>query len=514
MNLGTVFECAISRYPDRVALVENEVRYTFAQLNEEVNRLATSLMKLGVARRDRVMVLLKNRREAVCVFWATQKLGAIFTPINMRLSPEDTQYCISDSEPKAVIFESSSRRAVMSAKFSDRPVFIGVDHGEGDVSYDELVQRGTSSFESAVFDEEEIALMLYTSGTTGFPKGVPRSHKNEYASTIAHIIQNAYEPFENTLGAMPLYHTMGIHSLLSMCMLNGKYVIPVQSDPVSMLSLLEKEKITCLYMIPRLYHELLENGNKADYDLSALQKIGYAGAPMSEALTQKCFSFFKPKHFVNHYGSTEIYTFTTCSALDKKPGCAGKPGFHQRMRLIVPDPSGGATPQDVVPSGQIGEIIIHAGSDEAFKGYWNRPDATRKAIRHDWYYTGDLGVLDDEGDLYIVGRIDEMLISGGENISPVEIEEVLSSHPKVAEAVVIGEEDDRWGQIVVACIVPQEPDAGLTVQELDQYCKQHAKLSNSKRPRKYLFVDELPRNASGKILRRELNHLLAQRNNT
>ncbi|RNB85259.1 long-chain fatty acid--CoA ligase [Brevibacillus nitrificans] len=510
MNLGTVFDCAVSRYPFHVALVENNERYTFDEINEEVNRLATSMLKLGVARRDRVMMLLKNRKEAVCMFWATQKLGAIFTPISMRLSPEDTQYCINDSEPKVVVYESNSRRAVMAAKFSERPIFIGLEQGEGDLSYADLVKRGTHPFESVGVDDEDIAIMLYTSGTTGFPKGVPRSHKNEYASTIAHIIQNSYATFDSTLGVMPLYHTMGMRSLLAMCVLNGKYVLAPSWDPHSALTLIEKERISCLYMIPRLYHELLEDSSSSQSDLSALKKIGYAGAPMSEALITKCFQRIQPKHFVNHYGSTEIYTFTTCSTLDKKPGCAGKPGIHQRVKLVTPDPSGGSTPQDEVPAGQVGEIIIHAGSDEAFKGYWNRPDATRKAIRNQWYFTGDLGKFDEDGDLYIVGRIDDMLISGGENISPIEVEKVLSSHPKVAEAVVIGQEDDRWGQIVVAFIVPLDP--AVTVQELDQYCKHHAKLSNTKRPRKYLFVDELPRNASGKIIRRELYNGLTGRN--
>ncbi|MED1644430.1 AMP-binding protein [Brevibacillus agri] len=505
MNLGTVFECAVSRYPTHVALVQENNRYTYAQLNAEVNRVASSLQRLGVTRRDRVMVLLKNRKEAVCLFWAIQKLGAIFTPISMRLSPEDTQYCINDSEPKVVVYESSSRRSVQAAKFSDRPIFIGLEKGEGDLSYEELVKRGTSTFESLAVDDEEIALMLYTSGTTGFPKGVPRSHKNEYASTIAHIIQNTYETFESTLGVMPLYHTMGVRSLLAICVLNGKYVVAPDLDPYTALTLLSSERISCLYMIPRLYHELLEDRSFSQFDLSALRKIGYAGAPMSEALTQKCFQRLRPKHFVNHYGSTEIYTFTTCAILDKKPGCAGKPGIHQRMRLVTPDPSGGSTPQDEVPDGQIGEIIIHAGSDEAFKGYWNRPDATRKAIRNQWYYTGDLGILDEDGDLYIVGRIDEMLISGGENISPVEIEEVLASHPKVAEAAVIGEEDDRWGQIVVAFIVPS--DHTVSVQELDQFCKRHAKMSTTKRPRKYLFVEEIPKSPAGKVIRRELRGL-------
>ncbi|SFJ81911.1 class I adenylate-forming enzyme family protein [Thermoflavimicrobium dichotomicum] len=504
MNLGTVFECAVSRYPNKIALVQGNRSYTFAQLNEEVNRLASSLQKLGVKKRDRIMVLLKNRVETVCTFWAIQKLGAIFTPINYRLSPEDTQYCMNDAEPKIVFFENSSERTVMKAKFNERPILIGLEQDKGDLTYQELVARGSSFSESSTIEDDDIAVMLYTSGTTGVPKGVPRSHKNEYASTMAHIIQNQYELFESTLGVMPLYHTMGIRSLLAMCILNGKYVLARDFDAHTALTLLSREKISCLFMTPTMYHELLNYPSFSEFDLSSLKKIGYAGAPMSIALTKKCFEMLKPEHFINHYGSTEIYTFTTCSILKQKPGCAGKPGIHQKIRLVEPDPSGASTPEDIVPQGKVGEVIVHAGSIEAFKGYWNRPDETRKAIRNHWFFTGDLGFLDEDGDLYIVGRIDEMVISGGENISPMEIEEVLVRHPKVLEAAVIGEEDEHWGQIVTAYIVPK--DGKITVQELDQFCKQNPKISNFKRPRKYVFVKEIPKNPAGKILRHELRN--------
>lgn len=231
MDLGTAFDYAIERYPNKIALVQDHKVLTFQQLNEEVNRLAFSLQKLGIVKRDRVMALLKNRLETVCLFWAVQKLGAIFTPINLRLSPEDTQYCINDAEPKIVVYEKFSQRSVQCAKFNERPILISLDPDEGDLSYQELISRGIGDFSGFSHnDSDDIAVMLYTSGTTGVPKGVPRYHKNEYASTMAHIIQNRYEIFDSTLGAMPLYHTMGIRSLLSMCVLNGKYVLSPDFD--------------------------------------------------------------------------------------------------------------------------------------------------------------------------------------------------------------------------------------------------------------------------------------------
>jgi 2-furoate---CoA ligase len=502
MDLGTVFDCAVERYPHKIALVKDDNRgFSFQQLNDEVNRLASSLQKLGIVKRDRVMVLMKNRFETVSLFWAIQKLGAIFTPINLRLSPEDTEHCINDAEPRIIFYEKFSQRSVINAKFNERPILISLEQEEGDLSYQELVAKGSNHFTTSPCDGDDIAVMLYTSGTTGVPKGVPRFHKNEYASTMAHIVQNHYELFDSTLGAMPLYHTMGIRSLLSMCVLSGKYVLFPDFNASKALSLLSEEKISCLYMYPTMYRELLNDPNFSNFDLSALRKIGYAGAPMSAALTLKCFEMLKPYHFINHYGSTEIYTFTTCSILDKKPGCAGRPGIHQKIRLVQPDGSDFIS-ENIVQPGEIGEIVVYAESIEAFKGYWNRPEATRKSIRNHWYYTGDLGYYDEDGDLYVVGRVDEMVISGGENISPTEIEEVLLQHPKVSEVVVLGLEDERWGQIVAGFIVPKDPS--ITVQELDQFCKQHPKLSNFKRPRRYIIIDELPKSPSGKTLRREL----------
>jgi len=301
---------------------------------------------------------------------------------------------------------------------------------------------------------------------------------------------------------MPLYHTMGMRSLLSIMFLNGKYVILPDFDAKEALELIEREEITCLYLVPTLYHDILNHAEFHHFDLSKLKKIGYAGASMTTALTEKCIEMLKPEVFVNHFGSTEIYTFTINHNVKEKPGCAGKPGFHQSIRIVKADPDGNATPEDVVEKGELGEIIVNIESPESFKGYWNRPDATKKAIRDGWYFTGDLGKLDEDGDLYVVGRVDDMIISGGENIHPLEVEDVLAKHPKVHEVAVIGEEDERWGQVVSAYVVPKDPS--LTIQELDDYCKNNTKLSNFKRPRKYVFIQEVPKSPVGKILRRKL----------
>ncbi|MDQ0341004.1 2-furoate---CoA ligase [Caldalkalibacillus uzonensis] len=502
MNLGQLFQFSVYRYPDNIAIVQGDRRVTFAELNQEVNRVASSLQRLGLKKQDRVLVLLKNRIETIVLFWAIQKIGAVFTPINLRLSPEDIHYCINDVEAKFVIFEESSAHTVMQGELSSRPIYIGLNVDNVDVSYTELLNHGSETFYSTLIDDDDISVILYTSGTTGRPKGVPRSHKNEYASTLAHIFQCYYEWHECTLGVMPIYHTMGLRSLIAMVLCNGTFVSMPDFDAHECLNTMVEEKVSCLYLTPTMYHDLVHHPEVKYMTFPSLRTLVYAGAPMSKALIQKCTEIFAPQHFINHYGSTEIYTFTTCSEVTKKPGCAGKPGIHQHIRLVVPDPERKASPLETVKKGEIGEIIVDMSSSEAFKGYWNRPDATASSIKDGWYFTGDLGYVDDEGDLYIVGRIDEMILYGGENIHPQEVERVIQDHPKVEDVVVVGEKDERWGQIVVAYVVPK--DDTVSVQELDQYCKQHKQLSNYIRPRKYIFLAELPRTTAGKIAYRKL----------
>jgi 2-furoate---CoA ligase len=224
----------------------------------------------------------------------------------------------------------------------------------------------------------------------------------------------------------------------------------------------------------------------AELDTSSVRAIAYAGAPMTSALAEKVAAAFEPEIFVNHYGSTEIYTFSVQRDQQAKPGCAGRPALNARLRLE--------------PEGE-GEILCHMSSDEAFAGYWNRPDADAKAIRDGWYHTGDVGRIDEDGDLWVVGRVDDMIISGGENVHPTEVEDVLVRAPGVREVAVVGAPDDRWGQRVVACVVA---DDGVTEEDLDAFCLASDALARFKRPREYRFVRELPKSPSGKILRRFL----------
>ena len=305
---------------------------------------------------------------------------------------------------------------------------------------------------------------------------------------------------------MPLYHTMGIHTLLAAQIVGGCFVCQPDWDAATALDLIESERIGSLYLAPTLFHDLVHSPAHTGADVSSVRSLAYAGAAMTSALVERCVEVFGPETFVNHYGSTEVYTYSVHFDQRAAPGCAGRPATNARLRLVRPE--AGAGPDDEVEPGDTGEIICHLSSDEAFAGYWNRPDADTKAIRDGWYFTGDLGRCDDGGNLWIVGRIDDMIISGGENVHPLEVEDVLERAPGVREVAVVGLPDDRLGQAVTAFVVLDEASAGAgeeaAAADLDAYCLASADLARFKRPRCYRFPDTLPKSPSGKILRRLL----------
>jgi 2-furoate---CoA ligase len=341
------------------------------------------------------------------------------------------------------------------------------------------------------------SVMLYTSGTTARPKGVPRRQRAERAAALAHVAQNMYRSGEVTLGVMPLYHTMGVRSLIAMSLIGGTFVCLPRFDAARALELIEVEKITNLYLVPTLYHDLLHHPRFAQTDVSSVRKLGFAGASMTDGLLKALTAAFKPDLFVNHYGSSEIYTFTIDQNAPAKPGSAGRAGINQLIRVVK---LGAATADDIAAVGEEGEIIARLASDEAFEGYWQRPDANAKALRQNWYFTGDTGYFDADGDLFVTGRVDDMIITGGENVSPVEIESCLSLHPAVSEVAVVGLADERWGKIVAAFVKRR---SAVSETDLDQFCRTSG-LANFKRPRRYVFVEAIPKSPVGKLLRRKL----------
>ena len=495
-DLGRVLIAAAERTPRNLAVADGPRRFDYAAWLETAARVAGGLGGLGLRPGDRLAVVMQNRWETAALHWACQLAGIVAVPLNWRSSAEELDYFLADSGAAALAFDGTAAAAVAgSARAATlRRVAVG-DGPEGADAFGELLEGPAEA--TPLAGEDDLSLMLYTSGTTGRGKGVPRTHRAERAAALAHVAQNCYRAGERTLGVMPLYHTMGVRSLLAMAPVGGAFVCQHRFDADGALRLIEAERITALYLVPTLYYDLLESPGFAGADVSSVRKLGFAGAPMAEGLLRRVESAFRPELFVNHYGSSEIYTFTIEQNAAAKPGSAGRAGINQRIRVVE---IGAGDPARIVPAGTEGEVIASLESEEAFAGYWQRPDADARALRQGWYFTGDVGYCDGDGDLFVTGRVDDMIITGGENVLPAEIESVLSVHPGVAEAAVAGLADERWGQKVAAFVVRAGP---ADQAALDAHCRASA-LADFKRPRAYVFVRAIPKSPVGKVLRRLL----------
>jgi 2-furoate---CoA ligase len=498
LDLGTSFVASVARDPDALAIVDDGVRLTYAQWYARISSLVAAFDRIGLKPGDHVVTVLQNCEAAATLHWACQLAGIVITPINWRAKDDELDFCIENSESCAVVFQDVSAPAVEKSRLAPALPRISVGCGEtaGTFSFERMVAEPAVDATPRV-SAEAWSIMLYTSGTTSRPKGVPRRHRAERAAGIAHVAQNLYRRGERTLGVMPLYHTMGVRSLIAMSLIGGTFVCLPRYDTARALALIEKEQITNLYLVPTLYHDLVHAPEFTSADVSSVRKLGFAGASMTDGLLKTLNEAFRPDLFVNHYGSSEIYTFTIDQNAPAKPGSAGKAGINQEIRVVKLNANSAS---DLAAPNEEGEIIARLAGDESFEGYWRRPDADAKALRDGWYFTGDTGFVDGDGDVFVTGRVDDMIITGGENVSPVEIESCLSLHPAVLEVAVVGLADERWGKVVTAFVKRKGP---VTEQELEQFCRTSG-LANFKRPRRFVFVDALPKSPVGKLLRRLL----------
>ena len=497
LDLGTSFLASVSRDPHALALVDGSIRLTYGEWYWKISAAVAGLDELGLRPGDHLVTLLQNRWEAATLHWACQFAGLVMTPLNWRAKADEIDYCIEDCDARILVYEDVAAAAVAESSRARGLKRIALDKaGRDEIGIGRFLDGNAPDAQPRV-GAEAWSLMLYTSGTTSKPKGVPRRHRAERAAAVAHVAQNLYGRGERTLGVMPLYHTMGVRSLLAMSVIAGTFVCLPRFNVPRALELIESERITNLYLVPTLYHDLVHDERFARTDVSSVRKLGFAGAPMTDGLLKKLDAAFRPELFVNHYGSSEIYTFTIDQDAVKKPGSAGRAGINQMIRVVK---LGAETGDDVAAVNEEGEVAALLAGDEAFEGYWRRPEADAKALRGGWYFTGDTGFLDDDGDLFVTGRVDDMIITGGENVSPVEIESCLSLHPAVSEVAVVGLPDERWGKIVTAFVKRAGP---VDEAELDSHCRVSG-LANFKRPRRFVFLDEIPKSPVGKLLRRKL----------
>jgi len=497
LDLGLSFLGSVARDPNALAIADGDLRLTYAQWYRRISALVAGFDALGLKPGDHLVTALQNRWEAASLHWACQFAGLIVTPVNWRSTASELDFFLDDSEAKALAYEEASANAVAGSMLGLKLPRIAVDAAvPGEERFAALAALAAPDAVPRA-DAEAWSVMLYTSGTTARPKGVPRRQRAERAAALAHVAQNLYRRGERTLGVMPLYHTMGVRSLLAMSLVGGAFICLRRFDAAEALRLISTERVTNLYLVPTLYHDLVHHPSFATSDVGAVRKLGFAGAPMTDGLLKKLEAAFHPDLFVNHYGSSEVYTFTIDQSAPAKPGSAGRAGINQTVRVVK---LGAKSVDERAAIGEEGEIIALLASDESFEGYWRRPDADAKALRQGWYFTGDTGFVDGDGDIFVTGRADDMIITGGENVSPVEIESCLSLHAAVSEVAVVGLPDERWGKIVTAFVRRR---AAIEPEELDAFCRASG-LANFKRPRRYIFVAEIPKSPVGKLLRRKL----------
>ncbi|UOT03628.1 class I adenylate-forming enzyme family protein [Rhodococcus opacus] len=506
MDLATAFRWTTERYPHRRA-VGGAAPMTYAEWDARTDRVARALHELGAKEGSRAIFLLGGGEPLATLHLAAQKARVTSLPLSTRFGAEELAYCIGDCSPALIAVDEATHDLVTRAleQVDEPPVVVWAGNSQnapaGIASVQRTAGRAPGIAPPVTPTDDDISVMLYTSGTTGRPKGVPRTHRAEHHAALAHLIQTGHGPGDVTLGVMPLFHTMGLRSLLASVLAAGTWVPQTNFVAEESLDLITREKVGALYLVPTIYWSLLQTGRLGE--ASSIRKLAYAGASMTPTLAQGLSGLLHPERFVNHFGSTEIYTFTIGPDGAAKPGCAGRAGVFSRVRLV--DPRADASPDQIVADGEQGQVAVSMKSPEAFAGYWHRPDADHKSIREGWYFTGDLATTDEDGDLWVAGRVDDMINSGGENIYPDEIADALAASPDLDEVVVAGTPHDKWGQAVTAYVVGSSgATPAETLAEVARFAREESGLPSLKRPKRFVVVDQIPKSAVGKILRRQL----------
>ena len=498
--------------PDRPAIIFEGKKYSFADLSQRVNRLANVLLGLGVEKGDRVAILQVNCNQYVEAYYAVAKIGAIFVPLNFRAKQDELVHMLNHSESN-VLFVGQRYLEMVNDMRPELPLvkhYISLDgKQEGMLEYEELLASASDEEVFTDIADEDITMLMYTAGTTGLPKGVPLIHNSFSVYLLENVTPADPEIEETNLLTMPLYHVAGIQAMLAATYGGRTLAMMRQFDVDEWLETVQREKANRAMLVPTMLKRVIDHPDFDKYDLSSLKVVTYGAAPMPFEVIKKAIEVLPGINFINAFGQTETAsTITTLSPEDhiiegteeekekklrRLTSSIGRPMSDIEMKIA--DEKGKA-----LPPGEVGEIV--ARGPRVMGGYWKDAEKTAKALTKDgWLRTGDMGYMDEEGYFYLAARADDLIIRGGENISPEEVENVLYSHPAVEEAAVIGVPDPEWGQQPRAVVVLKKGKKA-SPDELIEYCRE--KLSSFKRPRSVVFVDELPRTSTGKVLKRVL----------
>jgi long-chain acyl-CoA synthetase len=500
-TLPEILGRSVDRDPKHEALVYGDQRISYGELAQMVDSLAFRLKEdYGVRKGDRVMLLLRNTPDFVVSFWAASQIGAISVPTNTRLKEPEIEYILKDSEPSILFVEPELWERVTRVKDRGKnlqAIFIsGLERVAGAFLFSNLLRKPAPQKLEVPATEEDVNSIMYTSGTTGQPKGAMLCHRNFIANSMNAQALCHLSSKDRLLIMAPMFHVTALNSQLIKIIHAGATGVLMRAFKTEdVLDTIEREWITEMTGVPAMYSFILQSPTLERRNLSTLRYCGYGGAPAPVEVIKTLKEKFPTWRLRNVYGLTEASSWVTMLPHDQttiRPDSTGLPVPVDRLKIIKER-------GEEVPQGEVGEILIQGPN--VFKGYWRNPEATAESLKEGWLCTGDLGRFDEEGYLYVVDRKKEMVIRGGENVYCIEVENVLYQHPKVAEAAVTGAPDPIYGEVVKAVIVLKK-NCLASGSEIQDFCKKF--LADYKIPKYVHFIDELPRNPAGKVIKKIL----------
>ncbi|HWS76490.1 MAG TPA: long-chain fatty acid--CoA ligase [Quisquiliibacterium sp.] len=496
---------AIQQKPGRLATSFAGRRHTWAQFGERVARAAAVLRGLGVRSGERVAMMALNSDRYLEYYYATWWAGGVVNPVNIRWSPAEVAYSLDDCDTAILIVDDAFKGAVDDLRARSKALKTVIHCGDGEtpagmLGLEALIAAATP-IDDALRSGDDLAGIFYTGGTTGFPKGVMLTHTNLASNALSNVAEQIVMPDGVTLFAAPMFHLAnGAAMLAGMTFANTTVFVP-SFTPVGVLEVIQSERATQALLVPTMIQMLVDHPDLPKYDTSSLRSVLYGASPISEGVMQRALAAFPNARFTQAYGMTELSPCATIlpswyhTAEGQKAGkmrSGGRATFTTEVRIVDAE-------DREVPRGTVGEIC--ARGPGVMQGYWNKPELTQAAIREGWMHTGDAGYMDEDGFVFVVDRVKDMIVSGGENVYSAEVENAIARHPAVAACAVIGIPSERWGESVHAAIV-LKPGQDASADEIIAHCR--TLIAGYKCPRSVAFVDALPLSGAGKVLKTKL----------
>ncbi|WP_223533321.1 acyl-CoA synthetase [Pseudomonas sp. GL-RE-20] len=505
MYMTQCLQRTLQQNPDHIATIHGERRHTYREFGERVARLAGALQKLGMAAGDRVGMLALNSDRYLEYIMGVWWGGGVLNPVNIRWSVPEIVYSLDDCSTGILIVDEhfAALAEGICARARRAPLLIYA--GDGDVpagmsGFEQLIAQ-TAPVQDAGRGGEDLACIMYTGGTTGFPKGVMQSHLNLWSACMPRMVDMPPIRGGLLMHVAPLFHVAGMARALIQFLTGESHVLVSSFDPLQALQMIERERVTETLLVPTMILALLAHPDFDKYDLGSLKRLTYGASPSAGDMVEQVLARLPDIELSHSYGLTEA-----CPVVSSNLPCnhtpearisglsrsVGRGGLGVNVKIV--DPQG-----QEVPRGTVGEIIVRGPN--IMQGYWNKPEETARVLRDGWLYTGDAAWMDEQGYLFIVDRLKDMIVSGGENVYSAEVENVLSRHPAVAMCAVIGIPHEQWGEAVHAVVV-RKPGAQADEEQLRLFCREF--IAPYKCPKTVEFRDELPLSAAGKVLKREL----------